>query len=75
MLLALLDANLDVVRNPELGPTPYIARGIFHAVFALSSDRQDAERNPLSLFTSLPVRRSHASDGMKAATNLSSILK
>ena len=50
-------ANLDVVRNPELGPTPYIARGIFHAVLALSSDRQDAERNPLSLFTSLPVRR------------------
>ena len=50
-------SNLDVVRNPELGSTPYVARGIFHAVFALSSDRQDAERNPLSLFTSLPARR------------------
>ena len=50
-------SNLDVVRNPELGPTPYVARGIFHAVFALSSDRQAAERNPLSLFTSLPTRR------------------
>jgi high affinity Mn2+ porin len=50
-------SNLDVVRNPELGPTPYIARGIFHAVFALGSERQSADRNPLSLFTSLPTRR------------------
>lgn len=50
-------SNLDVVRNPALGPTPYIARGIFHAVFALGSERQSAERNPLSLFTSLPIRR------------------
>jgi high affinity Mn2+ porin len=50
-------SNLDVVRNPALGPSPYVARGIFHAVFALSSNRQDADRNPLSLFTSLPTRR------------------
>jgi high affinity Mn2+ porin len=50
-------SNLDVVRNPELGATPYVARGIFHAVFALSDDRVDAERNPLSLFTTLPARR------------------
>ena len=50
-------SNLDVVRNPELGPTPYVARGIFHAVFALSDNRVDADRNPLSLFTSLPARR------------------
>jgi high affinity Mn2+ porin len=50
-------SNLDVVRNPELGPAPYVARGIFHAVLALGSGRQDAERNPLSLFTSLPTRR------------------
>jgi len=50
-------SNLDVVRNPELGATPYVARGIFHAVFALSDNRVDAERNPLSLFTTLPARR------------------
>ena len=50
-------SNLDVVRNPALGATPYIARGIFHAVFALGSDRSPAERGPLSLFTSLPTRR------------------
>jgi high affinity Mn2+ porin len=50
-------SNLDVVRNPELGATPYVARGIFHAVVALSDDRVDAERSPLSLFTTLPARR------------------
>jgi high affinity Mn2+ porin len=50
-------SNLDVVRNPELGATPYIARGMFHAVFALSDARVDADRNFLSLFTSLPARR------------------
>ena len=50
-------SNLDVVRNPELGATPYVARGMFHAVFALSDNRVEADRNPLSLFTSLPARR------------------
>ncbi len=50
-------SNLDVVRNPVLGATPYVARGMFHAVFALDSERSSADRNPLSLFTSLPTRR------------------
>lgn len=49
--------NLDVVRNPSLGSTPYIARGMMHFVVPLSGERAAAERNPLSLFTSLPVRR------------------
>jgi high affinity Mn2+ porin len=49
--------NLDVVRNPALGGTPYIARGMFHAVIPFSSERVSSFRNPLSLFTTLPVRR------------------
>ncbi len=49
--------NLDVVRNPELGSTPYIARGMLHFVVPLSGERIAAERNPLSLFNSLPQRR------------------
>ncbi len=49
--------NLDVVRNPQLGSTPYIARGMIHAVLPFSSRRAPASRNPLSGFTSLPVRR------------------
>jgi hypothetical protein len=49
--------NLDVVRNPELGPTPYIARAMLRQVIPLSDERIEAERTPLSLATSLPARR------------------
>jgi high affinity Mn2+ porin len=49
--------NLDVVRNPTLGKTPYIARAIFHKVIALSTDKVEAVRTPFSLFTELPRRR------------------
>lgn len=49
--------DLDVVRNPELSKAPYLARAMFHKVIALSSDTVESERNPLSLFTSLPRRR------------------
>jgi high affinity Mn2+ porin len=49
--------NLDVVRNPQLGSTPYIARGMLHAVIPFSSERAPAQRNALSTFNSLPVRR------------------
>jgi high affinity Mn2+ porin len=49
--------NLDVVRNPNLGPVPYIARGMFHAIIPLSTETREAERGPFSLATKLPVRR------------------
>ncbi|HXZ80537.1 MAG TPA: carbohydrate porin [Terriglobales bacterium] len=49
--------NLDVVRNPTIGQAPYIARGIFHYVFALSEERVEVDRNPLSGFAELPLRR------------------
>jgi hypothetical protein len=49
--------NLDVVRNPSLSKAPYMARVMYHHVFALSSEHIAAERNPLSLFTKLPARR------------------
>jgi high affinity Mn2+ porin len=49
--------NLDVVRNPNLGGTPYIARLMFHAVVPLSEERVESERTPLSLFTRLPSHR------------------
>ena len=49
--------NLDVVRNPSLGQAPYLARAIFHHVFALSKDKVEAERTPFNLFTELPKRR------------------
>ena len=49
--------NLDVVRNPTLSKSPYVARVIWHQIIPLSREKMDAERTPLSLFTQLPVRR------------------
>jgi len=49
--------NLDIVRNPLLTKAPYVARGMVHKVFALSKDKVENERNPLSLFEQLPKRR------------------
>ncbi len=49
--------NLDVVRNPTLGSTPYIARGMIRQIIPLTSERAPAHRGPLSLATTVPVRR------------------
>jgi high affinity Mn2+ porin len=49
--------NLDIVRNPQLSKAPYLARGMVHTVIALSRDKVESERNPLSLFEELPRRR------------------
>jgi len=51
------DTNLDIVRNPLLSKAPYLARGMIHKVFALSGDKIENSRNPLSLFDELPRRR------------------
>ncbi len=51
------DTDLDIVRNPSLSKAPYLARGMIHKVFALSKDRVENGRNPLSLFEQLPKRR------------------
>ncbi|HUO33778.1 MAG TPA: carbohydrate porin [Candidatus Acidoferrum sp.] len=49
--------NLDVVRNPELGDVPYIARIMIRQIIPLSSERVEAERGPFGFATSLPARR------------------
>jgi high affinity Mn2+ porin len=51
------DANLDIVRNPLLSKAPYLGRGEFHKVFALSKDKVENDRNAFSLFSELPRRR------------------
>jgi len=51
------DTNLDIVRNPLLSKAPYLGRGMFHKVFALSDDKVENERNQFSLFEELPRRR------------------
>jgi high affinity Mn2+ porin len=49
--------NVDVVRNPTLGSSPYVSRVTIHYILPLSSETTEATRNPLSLASSLPVRR------------------
>ena len=49
--------NLDVVRNPNLGSTPYISRAEVHQTIGLTNTMIDSVRNPLSLATEVPVRR------------------
>jgi hypothetical protein len=49
--------NLDVVRNPNLGSKPYLARYGFHQVIGLTSETTSQETGPFSLAASMPVRR------------------
>jgi len=49
--------NLDVVRNPELGAEPYMARVWLRQVIALSSETESVARTPFSMLTELPIRR------------------
>src|SRR5207245_2214157 len=41
--------NLDVVRNPDLGPKPYIARIMLHHTIALSGEQAEQERTDAGL--------------------------
>ncbi len=49
--------NLDVVRNPNLGSTPYIARVQVHQTIGFTDRMVDVERSPFSLATKAPERR------------------
>ena len=49
--------NVDVVRNPTLGQAPYISRVMPHYTIPLTRETTEATRNPLSLASTVPVRR------------------
>jgi high affinity Mn2+ porin len=49
--------NLDVVRNPDLGQAPYLARVQFHQTLRLSAENVEVTRGPLALATSAPAHR------------------
>src|SRR6185369_2446852 len=38
--------NVDVVRNPELGPSPYLARAMILQIIPLSSQTVESDRGP-----------------------------
>ncbi len=49
--------DLDVVRNPDLGAAPYLARLILHQTIPLGAEQTTVEPNPLALGSMVPVRR------------------
>ena len=49
--------NLDVVRNPNLGPVPYTARVQLHQTIGFTDQAVPQERTFLALATQVPVRR------------------
>ncbi len=49
--------NLDVVRNPTLGQTPYLARLMLRQIIPLTDKRVAADRDAFHLATSVPARR------------------
>jgi hypothetical protein len=49
--------NLDVVRNPTLGPAPYIGRAFIDQVVPLGGTYVAADRNALHVLRKLPARR------------------
>ena len=49
--------NLDVVRNPFLSKTPYLARAMIRQIVPLSGKTVEAQRGPFGLATRLPERR------------------
>ena len=49
--------NLDVVRNPSLGPIPYLARAEIHQTIGFTDKMVESERTQFSLATKVPERR------------------
>ena len=49
--------NLDVVRNPNLGSVPYVARWVIQQTIPLTGETVEVQRGPLSMATTTAVRR------------------
>jgi high affinity Mn2+ porin len=49
--------NLDVVRNPNLGSVPYMARAQLHQTIGFTDKMIESPRTPFSLATQVPERR------------------
>jgi hypothetical protein len=49
--------NLDVVRNPNLGKVPYIARYEIHQIIGITQKTASQDAGPFAVAPSVPVRR------------------
>ena len=61
--------NLDVVRNPTLGATPYVGRAFVDQIIPLSDTSLPHDRDPLHVLRNLPVRRIEIRAGKLATTD------
>jgi hypothetical protein len=61
--------NLDVVRNPNLGSTPYLGRGEIHQTIGLTNQMVEADRDQFSLATQVPARRFELRAGKMGAND------
>ena len=61
--------NLDVVRNPNLGTAPYLARGEIHQTVGLTNEMTESDRDQFSLATEIPVRRFEVRVGKMGAND------
>ncbi len=61
--------NLDVVRNPDLGGSPYVARVTIRQIIPLSHAMIEQERDPLSILAEVPARRLELRAGKFAMTD------
>jgi high affinity Mn2+ porin len=55
--------NVDVVRNPNLGSVPYLARYEIHQVLGLTNETIAQDSGPFALAPSVPIRRIEARIG------------
>ncbi len=62
--------NLDVVRNPNLGSAPYLARGGIHQTIGLTNHMADADRGVFSLAPQVPARRFEIRVGKMGANDI-----
>jgi len=51
------ETNVDVVRDPTLGISPYLARGEIHQIVGLTEEMTDQDRGQFALASKAPVRR------------------
>ena len=62
--------NMDVVRNPNLGSTPYLARGGIHQTIGLTNHLIDTDRGQFSFATQAPARRFEIRAGKMGANDI-----
>jgi len=62
--------NLDVLRTPDLGVTPYLGRAFVDQIIPMSSTWSVHDRDPLHILRTLPTRRFEIRAGKLSTTDM-----